>query len=51
MPKVVTITATWRSRHPLEVPDDWEVPNTLDGFTEDQLEEITSHTAELVDWE
>lgn len=47
----VRVTATWRSTHIFEVDDDWEVPNTLDGFDEDQLEELTPVASELVDWE
>lgn len=48
--KTVTITCEWRSTHVVEVPDDFVIPNTLDGFPDDVLEELTSNTAELVDW-
>ena len=49
--KIVTITCTWRSVHEIEVPEDWEVPDELSGFPPEALEEMTAHTAELVDWE
>jgi hypothetical protein len=49
--KTVTIHATWHTQHTLEVEDDWRVPDTLDGFTEEQLEEMTTLGASLVDWE
>ena len=51
MTKEVTIKAVWHSYHTIEVPDDWEVPSTLDGFPPEALEEITSDVASLVDWE
>ena len=51
MTKEITITATWQTRHTVEVPDDFRVPNTLDGFRDDVLEEISSANAELIDWE
>lgn len=49
--KTITITCTWRSTHEVEVPDDFEVPAYLSDFPPDVLDEMTSHTAELVDWE
>jgi hypothetical protein len=49
--KTITITCTWRSTHEIEVPDDFVVPSTLSGFPPEVLDEIDSHTAELVDWE
>lgn len=49
--KRVSLEVTWRSTHSFEVEDEWRVPNTLDGFTQEQLEEMTSQNAELVDWE
>lgn len=48
--KEITITCTWQSTHVVEVPIDFTVPNTLGGFPEDVLEELTSHIAELIDW-
>lgn len=48
--KIVRVTFTWKSDHDLEVPEDWKVPSTLDGFGEEALEEVSSHNAELVDW-
>jgi len=48
--KVVKVYVTWKSSHDIEVPDDWEMPRTLDGFPDDALEEMTSQNAELVDW-
>lgn len=49
--KTITIRCTWESVHDIEVPDDFEVPTRLSAFPEDALEEMSSHTAELVDWE
>jgi hypothetical protein len=49
--KEIEITCTWRSTHLITVPDDFEVPSTLEGFTPQMLDEMNSHTAELVDWE
>lgn len=49
--KEVTITCTWKSTHVVDVPADFELPAYLDGFPDDVLEELTSSTAELVDWE
>jgi hypothetical protein len=34
----------------VEVPDDFEVPDTLGEFPKDVLEEMTSHNASLLDW-
>jgi len=48
--KEITITCTWQSSHAIEVPDDFEVPDTLSGFPADALEQMTPLTAELVDW-
>jgi len=48
--KTVRIACTWRTTHEIEVPDDWEVPSTLDGFSDEALEDIDSHAAELIDW-
>lgn len=46
--KTIYVTATWRSIHEIEVPDDWEDDGSL-SFTE--YEDITSQIAELTDWE
>lgn len=51
MTKEITVTATWSSQHTVEVPDDFEVPESLSDFPPDVLEQITSDVAELVDWE
>lgn len=48
--KTIEVTCTWRTTHQIEVPDDFEIPSTLDGFPEEALEEMTSQNAELVDW-
>jgi len=48
--KEVEITCTWESVHRIEVPDDWEVPDTLNGFPPEALEQIKSDTAALTDW-
>jgi len=48
--KEVSITCEWRSTHVVEVPDDFEIPAKLDGFPDGVLEELTSDTAELIDW-
>jgi hypothetical protein len=49
--KEITITCTWQSKHVVEVPDDFQVPKKLDDFPDHVLEELTSDTAELTDWE
>lgn len=46
----VTVTATWRSTHEVEVPDDFRDTGVLGDFPPEALDEIDSHTAELVDW-
>lgn len=48
--KTITVHATWRSTHQIEVPDDFEDTGHLDDFDEEALEEITSQGAELTDW-
>jgi len=50
MSKEITITCEWRSTHVVEVPDDFTIPDTLSGFPEDILEELTANNAELLDW-
>jgi hypothetical protein len=47
----ITVTCTWRSHHVITVPRGFQIPSTLSGFPPEALEEMTSHTAELVDWE
>jgi len=49
--KEITITCHWRSTHVVEVDDDFTVPGSLNDFPEYVLEEMTSDTAELVDWD
>jgi hypothetical protein len=49
--KLVTIRITWETEHEFEVPNDWQIPRTLDGFTEEQVNEMTSGNAHLADWE
>jgi hypothetical protein len=54
MSKTITVTATWRSTHTIEVDDNFETNRTfryLNDFPDEVLEEITSEVAELVDWE
>lgn len=46
----VVVEVIWRTRHEIEVPDDWVMPATLDGFPEDALDQMTSANAELIDW-
>lgn len=48
--KTVTVECTWRSTHYVEVPDDFEDTGCLDKIPEEILVEMTSETAELVDW-
>lgn len=48
--KTVMVEATWRTLHVFEVDDGGQVPDVLDGFTTEQLEQMTSQNAELVDW-
>lgn len=49
--KLITLEVTWRTLETFEVDDDWRCPSTLDGFTEEQLDQMTSQNAELTDWE
>jgi hypothetical protein len=49
--KEITINCTWQSRHVITVPDNFKIPETLAEFPDDVLEELTSDTAELTDWE
>jgi len=51
MSKTVTVYAIWRSKHEIEVPDDFKDTGHLNDFSEDALEEITPDMAELTDWE
>lgn len=51
MSKEIEITCTWRSTHWIEVPDDFVVPSNLSDFPDGALEEMTSDTASLIDWE
>lgn len=51
MAKEIEVTCHWRSYHIFEVDDDWEDNGSLDNFTEDQLDDMTPVTAELVDWD
>lgn len=48
--KTVTIHATWRSEHTVEVPDDFDPNSSLSDWPEDVADAITSDVAELVDW-
>ena len=52
MPKY-HVRATWQSTHTIEVDDDDFHNNCtyLNNFPDNALEEITSHGAELTDWE
>jgi hypothetical protein len=47
----ITINATWQSSHVVEVPKGWRPGSTLDGWPAGVLDQITSDTAELIDWE
>jgi hypothetical protein len=59
MTKSITVTATWRSSHTFEVPDDADTRNvgqldqlmTLIQLDPDGEGDITSEIAELVDWD
>lgn len=46
--KKITVYATWKSTHRLEVPDDFD--GDLFTLDEDILDEIDTSTAELYDW-
>jgi hypothetical protein len=48
--RTVRVTCTWQSSHEIEVPADWEMPSSLDGFPAGALEEMKPLTAELIDW-
>jgi hypothetical protein len=49
--KEITVTCTWRSTHVITVPDDFRIPEQLDDFPAEALEEMRPDTAELVDWQ
>jgi len=51
MSKTIQVEATWKSYHDIEVPDDFTDTGHLSDFPDEALEEITSHVAELVDWD
>jgi hypothetical protein len=48
--KEITVEATWRSSHTVEVPDDFQDTGHLEDFPNEALEQMTSEVAELVDW-
>lgn len=48
--KTVTIYMTWTNSVDVEVPDNFEMPHSLDGFPEDVLEQMDSTGVELTDW-
>jgi hypothetical protein len=48
--KTITVECTWKSTHEVEVPDDFEDTGHLDDFPAEALQDMTAHTAELVDW-
>lgn len=48
--KTIVVTATWRSTHEIEVPDEFEDWGNLNDFPPEALNEINTTTAELVDW-
>jgi len=48
--KEITVVCLWRSTHVIEVRDDFVIPDTLDGFPPEALEEMKPTAAELVDW-
>ena len=52
----VTVTCEWRSTHTFDTEDHPEFEaladfDTLDDLPKSMLDEMDSHTAELVDWE
>lgn len=49
--ETITITATWKTTHHVEVPKGWRPASRLEDFPPGVLDEITSEVAELVDWE
>lgn len=48
--KTITVWCTWESRHEIEVPDDFQDTGHLTDFPKEALEELSSHTAALIDW-
>jgi hypothetical protein len=46
----ISITCKWESTLTVEVPKGWRPGSSLDDFPESVLDQITSETAELVDW-
>lgn len=49
--KLITINCTWETRQLVEVPDDFEVPERLDEFPEEILDQLDTSGAQLVDWD
>lgn len=49
MMKEIQVTCTWRSRHVVEVPDDY--PGVGSSLDDEWCDQVDSGTAELVDWE
>lgn len=45
------VVCTWQSRHTFDLPDDFPEDPNLDDFPQDALDAMTSHIADLVDWE
>jgi len=51
--KTITVQCTWESLHDVEVPADFDCfeVDSLDSFPPGVADQLTSHTASLVDWE
>lgn len=49
--KTIILSTVWEASHEIEVPGDFEVPAKITDFPREVLEQITSETASLVDWE
>ncbi len=49
--KTITIRTTWSGQTTLEVSDDFDESLEFDELPDELLDQITSQTADLTDWE
>lgn len=48
--KSLTINCRWESNHTVEVPDDFELPESLHDWPQDILDQVDTLGAMLTDW-
>ena len=49
--KTITVRTTWSQQTTLEVPDDFDESLEFEELPDELLDQITSQTADLTDWE